>query len=106
LLPDIRGRSERSFVMHGTEESVAVAEVHTNPGGDRTAATWPEAAPSEPSPPTPESVVASQSSVAMAMLKSHELAEDRRRLLEAEKRLVDAERQESLARERELARFD
>jgi hypothetical protein len=44
--------------------------------------------------------------VAIAMLKSHELAEERRRLLEAETRLLDLERQESLARERELARFD
>jgi hypothetical protein len=40
------------------------------------------------------------------MLKSHELAEERRRLLEAETRLLDLEHQESLARERELARFD
>lgn len=98
--------------MHGTEESVDVADVRPIPVADRPAAVplgtaVPAPAPlSLRAPLSPAAMVAAQSTVAMALLKSHELAEDRRRLLEAENRLLDLERQELLARERELARFD
>lgn len=100
--------------MHSTQESVDVAGVRPIPGSHSPAAAPPEPK-TKPAPapeprsskaPSPQATVAAQSTVAIAMLKSHELAEERRRLLEAETRLLDLERQESLARERELARFD
>jgi|GEM_PF-2530893 len=92
--------------MYGIAEGVEMAGVGPNPGADSPAALPTGTAVPVAVPPTAEAEVAAQSTVAMAMLKSHELAEDRRRLLEAENRVLDAERQKALARERELARFD